>query len=964
MLHYSVVAARQHHLQHLLPHIFSHPPIPANARPRARPPPMGTFLYPTPPPLVHPLPHREYHAPTGKPKKTADDGSPAPDGTEVGESKRRKYGRNKGKSKADESEAPAHEIECIARVTLSIGPISFPGTEIWVGRFVQPRAPAPKQPRTKKVPGEKRKTAEGAQATHARPPYSSPYSQSTYPGHNMRPPGGPSNTGYRPRPSMPPQPSAQQGQARPPSAPPRAELSPDLIKRVNEAATQHSWLSQIIHKAARSQATKEELAKLGRVVNRLKEGKDVGEGAEDGAPSTSSQAGPSQLSTRPQPHASSSSVPTAPAPRDNPEANRVGPSNPAGSDSLSPAPENDSDDDSDVDMKGPQQVGGGGPGGADPAAQTPDPTPSASKPAPPQQQPSTSSPWISAYPSQHHNSGPSQPIPYRPAPARDSSSFASPPPATETPAGSSGAGGSRPYQPHPDAYTTYGMAPPCGTNATGPPPATHGMVPPSTPYGMAAPPPRPTYHLPPPFLLVAFKEAPTEKFQLPLGSLSYISRVGEKEVVIDSRTPSVPPTAPADPTPSAPVVSPVNGEATIAARKPTRASLSKDTAPTPPPMKAEDPLPEPAQAPDTAEKRIRSNLPPLTGTSPPVGTVLISTFVPRSEWVKPDWEELATRLPFGNPYFERPTPTPKPSEVKVEPSPEPGTSNLASTPASPRRTDQSRSASEAPVKPDTSGDPLPVKGKLLNLATESFFPEDGEVHAVTIRLSDVTEHTWQRLKTINGMVTTAEMKSLSEHSPQLMPSTETPPAVAGPSGSQASSAPPRLPSFQPSPELRFEYTARKKTFFRRMLVRVPTRKFLQYRLPDYRPDIVEATTDKWGPRAYPISTKALYNRDGEYDGQPITLSPVAPKRGNKRVAEPDVTFELPVSLDQLDEMVAENALKGKKGKGMDGRKRTGKRWVAGTVCEGCGRGDKRVWRSGPGGTRTCKSGSASLGENC
>jgi len=115
---------------------------------------------------------------------------------------------------------------------------------------------------------------------------------------------------------------------------------------------------------------------------------------------------------------------------------------------------------------------------------------------------------------------------------------------------------------------------------------------------------------------------------------------------------------------------------------------------------------------------------------------------------------------------------------------------------------------------------------------------------------------------------------------------------------------------------------------------------------------VEATNDKWGPRAYPISTKALYNRDGDYDGQPISLESVAPKRGNKRAVEPDVTFEIPVSLDQLDEMVAENALKGKKGKGMDGRKRTGKRWVAGTVCEGCGRGDKRVWRSGPGGPRT------------
>lgn len=962
MLHYSVAAARQHHLQHLLPHIFSHPPIPANARPRARPPPKGTFLYPTPPPLIHPLPHREYHAPTGKSKKLADDGSPAPapDGTEGGESKRRKYGRNKGKSKADESEAPAHEIECIARVTLSIGPISFPGTEIWVGRFVQPRAAAPKQPRAKKVPGDKKKAGEGVQATHARPPYSSPYSQSAYPGQVMRPPGGPSNTGYRPRPSMPPPPAAQQGQARPPSVPPRAELSPDLIKRVNEAATQHSWLSQIIHKAARSQATKEELAKLGRVVNRLKEGKDVGEGAEDGVTTTSIQAGPSQPSIGPQPQASSSAVSTTSALRDSSEANRAeGSRDAADSASLSPAPDNDSDDDSDVDMKGPEQVGGGGPGGIDPASQSSGPTPNVSTPAPPQQQTQPSMQWTSTQPPGHQSSGPSHPIPNRPATARDSSSFGSPPPATGTPAGNSGPGGPRPYQPHPDAYATYGMAPPSGTNGTGPTSGTYGLVPPSAPYGMAPPPPRPTYHLPPPFLLVAFKEAPTEKFQLPLGSLSYISRIGDKEEACEAQSPSVPPTTPAVRPTSGPADVSANQGATIAARKPTRASISKDTVPTPPSMKAEDPLPEPAPTPNVVEERVRSHLPPLTGTSPPVGTVLLSTFVPRSEWVKPDWEELATRLPFGNPFFERPAPIPKSSEVKIEPSPEPSTSDLASTPAPPRRADNSRSVSDAPIKPDESDVPLPVKGKLLNLATESFFPEEGDVHAVTIRLSDVTEHTWQRLKTINGMATNAEMKSLSEYSPQLMPSTETPPAGGFP-GSEASAIPPRLSPFLPSPELRFGYTARKKTFFRRMLARVPTRKFLQYRLPDYRADIVEATTDKWGPRAYPISTKALYNRDGDYDGQPITLSPVAPKRGNKRVAEPDVTFELPVSLDQLDEMVAENALKGKKGKGMDGRKRTGKRWVAGTVCEGCGRGDKRVWRSGPGGTRTRKSQSASL----
>jgi len=939
VLHYSVVAARQHHLQHLLPHVFSHPPIPANARPRARPPPKGTFLYPTPPPLVHPLPHREYHAPIGNKKKTTEDVSPAPDGVEVGESKRRKYGRNKGKSKADESEAPAHEIECIARVTLSIGPIAFPDTEIWVGRFVQPRAPAPKASRAKKAPGDRKKASEGAQTTHGRFANPSHYPQSGHVGSMMRPSAGPPYTGYRPRPPAPP--SAHAGPARPPPAP-RAELSPDLIKRVNEAATQHSWLSQIIHKAARSQATKEELAKLGRVVNRLKEGKDVGEGAEDGIVSISSQPGPSRPPTHPPPQATSSTA-TPAASGGHAQVDQAGmDADSPGSGSLTPVPGDDSDNDSDIDMKGPQQVGGGYPDSVDPDADTSDSRSSVPTPMAPSQQPGASSSWISKHPSHNQNSGPSQSAPNAPHPPYDSSSFDSPPPptgqSTHVRAGAT-------YQPNPETYAAYGIAPPSTGSGLAPPYAAAGTAPSSFGHGMP-PPPRPTYHLPPPFLLIAFKEAPTEKFQLPLGSLSYISRVGENEETVDS-TPI--PSAP----PATAVVTPLSAEAiptpmrsTIAARKPTRASLSKEKPPSPTPLKAEESEPEPITAPQDKNQSLPDLL-RLSGASPPSGTVLISTFVPRTKWVKPDWEELAARLPFGNPFFERSTF--KATEVKAEPSPEPSSSNVASATGSPRRNlDKARTASEAPVKPELSSDSLPVKGKLLNLATESFFPADGDVQAVTIRLSNVTDQIWQRLKTINGMATTADMKSLGEHSPHLMPKVDTPP----PTIPTPANLPPRIPPFQPSPALRTEYATRKKTFFRSMLTRVPTRKFLRYRLPDYRPDLVEATTDKWGPRPYPISTKALYNRDGEYDGQPIQLSPVTPKKGNKRAVEPDVTFELPVSLDQLDEMVAENALKGKKGKGMDGRKRTGKRWVAGTVCEGCGRGDKRVWRSGPGGPRT------------
>jgi hypothetical protein len=122
-----------------------------------------------------------------------------------------------------------------------------------------------------------------------------------------------------------------------------------------------------------------------------------------------------------------------------------------------------------------------------------------------------------------------------------------------------------------------------------------------------------------------------------------------------------------------------------------------------------------------------------------------------------------------------------------------------------------------------------------------------------------------------------------------------------------------------------------------------------------RPDIIDATTDKWAPKPYHISTKALGNRENDYDDQVIPLaSETQPKKGNKKALEPEVTFEMPVSLDQLDEMVAENALKGKRGKGEDGRKGKGRRWVPGTICQGCGLANKRVWRSGPGGKSTCE----------
>lgn len=1008
--------------------MFSHPVIPANSRPRARPPPKGTFLWPTPPPLVHPLPNREYHAPTKTPSSnTAASTPPVGDGTpeppagtnDLPGTIKRKYGRGKGKGKEkmDVVEAPAHEIECLARVTLSIGPISFPDTELWVGRFVQQRAAAPKPPKMPREKQERKRptaAADGAGSGPKRPrmkPGPVPRQPAVRPTANppYHPAAGPSNYRPPPRPVGAPGPPypGQFGQPGPPGPPrpppPRAELSPDLIRRVNEAATKHPWLSQIIHKAARTQATKEELAKLGRVVNRLKEGKDVGEGPDDPAslPAQNRPLPPATGSARPvarPPTIPTSAAPVLPPPpqptsstvqssvsgpstsTSNPPRSETLPVPQAGADMsrtlsnssgpLTPPPnDGESDDEGDVDMSGPRQVGGG-PGGLDPALIDPTlkdgadprlPPPSAAIPAP--APPNNPAQHASGTPNVA-SSTPVQPslTTYRPS---DSSAFSAPsqyrPP---NPSMAPLYAQSRPPYPYPQqyppgpgtaAYTSASPAPP-------PPP----------------PPPRPTYPLPPPFLLVAFKEAPTEKFLLPLGSLSYISRQGGDPEPLQPLPKPLTPTP--IPTQATPV--PVSDSSLIATntslpiKSRTRASLGKGAkVPTPEPQ-TPPAKPEPTvESPDVPKKPEppRSGLNPLPGTQPAHGTVLLSTFIPAGEWQKPDWNALSVSLPFNNPLFE---PKIKPAtEVKVEsPSIVNATANGEVT-ASPKSTTKrkSKASEESNAATGNSPDLMPVRGKLLNLAAESFIPEESEVHAVTIRLGDVTDAVWQRIKTISGMIVTAEMKSLAEQEPSLMATSESSkpasevkseplPSVGG---SMTTNLPPPAvpapsrPGFQPSPELKESYLERKRNWFRSLLERVPARKFLRFRLSSPRQDIIDATTDKWAPRPYPISTKALYAREEEENAEELLLlSPeLQPKRGNKKLPEPTVTFEMPVSLDQLDERVAESTMSGKKLKGEDGRKRHGKRWVPGTICEGCGQSGKRVWRAGPGGKGTCESGS-------
>jgi hypothetical protein len=251
VLPYSLTQTRLHHLAHLLPHIFSHPPIPSHSKPRARGPPKSTFLFPTPPPLVQPLPLPEYHGPR-KPLDTPEspghgvdtpdggDGSgrkvPPPSSPATATTTSKEKGKGKGKSsssKKSDEDVPAHEIDCIARVTLSVGPISFPGTELWVGRFVEPRAgptrvarvrpkekdkgeqsgtkrERPKVPKSERAEKREKRRSMAEDAAMRRARMSA--AQTGSPGA-VRPPGPPGSYG-------PPGPGAAGPSARPPPRPP------------------------------------------------------------------------------------------------------------------------------------------------------------------------------------------------------------------------------------------------------------------------------------------------------------------------------------------------------------------------------------------------------------------------------------------------------------------------------------------------------------------------------------------------------------------------------------------------------------------------------------------------------------------------------------------------------------------------------------------------------------------------
>lgn len=509
------------------------------------------------------------------------------------------------------------------------------------------------------------------------------------------------------------------------------------------------------------------------------------------------------------------------------------------------------------------------------------------------------------------------------------------------------------------AQTALKQAPPTPAPLL-PPPMTIPLPRPPVPRPPPQHPPRRVYPLPPPFLLVAFKETPTEKYLLPLGSQSYISRVGDPNPSIGFRSyPNLPSTQAASTTESADLPPVTDNAGPMDSIKPTkgktRGSMSRST------ITLDNVVHTNTHQPNDSDKdpgdtfpappAPRVHLPTLPGMRPSRGTVLLSTIVPISEWKKPDWESYEKRMPFYSAdYDEKPILPNRPAEP-VAPVPTPA------SPKSPKR------ESRSPVL-HRNGQPLPDDTpdldakRLLNLGAESFMPEHGEVQAATIRLEGIDDPTWHRIRNIVEHVECIEMRALGTTLPHLLDTV--PPLAPSPI--------PQIPKpFDPAlhPRLRVAYRQFRKARFDRLLQRVPPRSFPNYRLPAPRADLKDAMTDRWTPRPYPISTRPLYLTSPPPDGieEEVEVD-FMPKQKRKRgqAEEEQVMFEMPVSLEMLDERVelgAKKSVTRRVGKlKMDRKpptgKKHGKRYVVGMVCEGCARDDQKVWRRGPGGKGTCE----------
>ncbi|KAK8866013.1 hypothetical protein IAR55_001164 [Kwoniella newhampshirensis] len=1036
VLPYSLTQTRHHHLTSLLPHIFTHPPIPSHSKPRARPPPKGTFLFPTPPPLAHPLPSKEYHGPVKPVDGSADPSSstpkegdpltstPPPPGASTGKTQRQPRPRKI----SDEIEPPAHEIECICRCTLSVGPISFPGTEVWIGRFVEPRETRPKKERAR--PGERKEKRKSLaeetanrRARRARPRPSAPDSTTPRPpngtpgsiaGPSRRlPPGAPRpNISDRPMSQSdvrPAQPSSHNS-----NTTVRPTASPQLIQLVNHAASRAPWLSALIYKAAGSTANQEELERLGKAVARLSRGEPIADLAPAGSvpalpasPSTQAVAGPGP---------SSQAGSSAPLTRTTiaPSSSQI--AAPPNGQAVSKADGEDSD--GEVDMSGPRQVGGG----PLPTEASLHPTTRIESPAklsgPQPELDDQTAPDPVTRPSGPLMQTPSLPSQSMPPPARPGENqvnFTSNGSNTaQTPTFNSTINPA--FRPSPAS-----AVPPLARMSTPTPP----------------PPPKPNYQLPPPFLLVAFKEQPTEKYLIPLGSRSYISRIGG-DYVTGSAPPPTPepismpavkmkaeilpppsvPTSPANAVSSVTATAPdssiptVNGAASVAGKATkgrTRASLGRHAKDLPLPAP-----PTPTEAPTAAAQAVKpiaesqpvvepkprerpsSGLVPLSGMRPVPGTVLISTIVSNGKWKKIDWESVGRRLPFDNPEFwMKPQDQElKTAEVKEEPTEV--VHNLAPSTPTPatsvgpkrdlRHPRPKTSVIDAAQDSSTKPKPRPSGPRLLNLATEDLVPEEGSVRPLTIRLSGIEDGVWKKMKNLMYEVEKVEMETMMKNEPELLEGLEgqlqVVDTVSGafetPSQREEQSISPNItvsPSVaSPSTPtalhvkvletLRPAYLAKKKSLFSSLLTRVTARSFLTTRLPPPPPpELVEATTDKWAPRPYPISTKPLYTVEADEEGEEggavheIQLSPEPKGKKKKAGEEGEVMFEMPVSLEALDERVEEGAKKGLGRKGARGTgaapvKRKTKRGVEKGICEGCARENIKVWRRGPTGKGT------------
>ncbi|WWC66517.1 uncharacterized protein I206_100420 [Kwoniella pini CBS 10737] len=1027
VLPYSLTQTRYHHLTSLLPHIFSHPAIPSHSKPRARPPPKGTFLFPTPPAPIQPLPNPEYHGPSlsaeapkqGDSSKSAGTtevpltGTPPPTG---------KPSRPSRPKKPINEEWPAHEMECISRCTLSVGPISFPGTEIWVGRFVEPKVTLPKPQRAK--PGErkeKRKSLASSQDSikrsrarqtgversigtpnrlHSRPPSSSS-------SHNPTPLRPNTPTAYAPRPPIYRPSPGPAFPVRPIPQPNRpTTASPHLIQLVNQAATRHAWLSALIYKAAGSTANQVELERLGKAVARLSRGEPIEDLAPPETLSATPGSGPSAASAAQAPGlAHPPAQPTGPnstdtvlAPRQASDGSSINPtvspmktstsglnSHPttssvstqgskdttatelpvveANSNQAPATTADDSDSDSDVDMSGRPQVGGGSlPLHSDPAEQSdvqaheytssvPNPAASASTTAGTTTAPS----HPSIDPAQPDDSVSSAASPQSQVPPVSASTRTTQNPlisqVRDTPLSTAA------YAMNPASH--MGMSPgisPASNNAVISPlnpvtnslasrpqtvaplipplaasvPPLHPTNPPVPPFAQpppppqiatnTPPPPKPTYPLPPPFLLIAFKEQPTEKYLLPLGIRSFISRVGG-EYVTGPRPPepdslSIPapasiavnreisfiptqaelgsptvPTASSEPTTESiagtapfPPIDPtvIIPVPTKPLRNRTRQSLGRHAKELPDP--ATDSLPsEPIPLSDTEVKaepeiivrsRPQSGLTPLPGQKPEAGTILISTILPSglARWEKIEWDDIKKGLPFDNPEFWDTSDKPL-TEVKEEPQ-EPSSPVVPQQPS--RALRHARSTSDMAEKPQK---PKNLKPEILNIASKDFVPAEGDVQPVTIRLAGIDDNVWKKMKNIAEITEKHDIERMFEHEPVLLdgievypyrkvekPSTEIVPLVP----ENQDPVTPGAPKIQNITRgltskaielLRPTYLARKAAGFTELLKRVPTRSFLQTRVAEPIQEIIDATADKWAPRPYPISTKPLYQAD-------------------------------------------------------------------------------------------------------